>query len=180
MRCRVGDRFHGKRVAEESRPGFCGCWLQVPRADASNCHEQGIPGDFGASRGSICSHKVASRLVHPFRTRRSIMSQWTRRKVLKGMLQGSAVTVALPLLDCFLDGNGQALASGAPIPTRFGTWFWPCGINEKRFFPTKTGTDFEMNEETSPLTPFKKKVTIFSGFDVLLSGTSNFWHCSGT
>ena len=51
-----------------------------------------------------------------------------RREVLKGILGGGAVTVALPLLDCFLDGHGTALASGAPIPVRFGTWFWGLGV----------------------------------------------------
>ena len=39
-----------------------------------------------------------------------------RRTLLRGLFQGSAAMVALPLLDCFLDGNGTALADGAPIP----------------------------------------------------------------
>jgi hypothetical protein len=107
------------------------------------------------------------------------MAKWNRRRVLKGMLQGSAVTVALPLLDCFLDGNGEALASGAPMPPRFGTWFWPCGINAKRWYPEKLGTDFDMNVETAPLTPYQKKLTVFSGFNTILSGTPNFTHWSG-
>jgi hypothetical protein len=104
---------------------------------------------------------------------------WNRRKVLKGVLHGSAVTVALPMLDCFLDGNGMALASGAPIPPRFGTWFWPCGINAKRWYPEKLGADYAMNAETAPLEPYKKKLTVFSGFNVILSGTPNFTHWSG-
>ncbi len=52
-----------------------------------------------------------------------------RRKVLKGMLGGCAVNVALPLLNCFLNGNGTALAAGAPIPLRFGTWQWGLGMS---------------------------------------------------
>ena len=40
------------------------------------------------------------------------MKAFTRRRVLRGMLDGSAVTVALPMLNCFLNGNGTALASG--------------------------------------------------------------------
>ena len=66
------------------------------------------------------------------------MARWTRRNVLKGFAYGSAVTVGLPLLDCFLDGNGAALASGARIPTRFGTWFWGCGVNAARWIPDST------------------------------------------
>jgi hypothetical protein len=99
--------------------------------------------------------------------------------VLKGIVQGSAVTVALPYLDCFMDGNGVALASGAPVPTRFGTWFWACGCNAKRFFPEKVGRDFEFNQETLPLTPFKNKVTVFSGFNAILNGGPNLVHWSG-
>src|SRR5579871_31441 len=115
------------------------------------------------------------------------MTDWNRRHMLKGMLQGSAVAVALPLLDMFLDGNGTAMAAepgmarhtGAPIPTRFGVWFWACGINEKRFFPDQVGTDFVFKEETKALDPFKKKVTIFSGFNVILDGQPNLTHWSG-
>lgn len=107
------------------------------------------------------------------------MPRWNRRNILKGMLNGAAVTVAFPLLDCFLDGNGRALASGAPIPTRFGTWFWGCGINEKRFFPDQVGSDFEFKAETQPLTPFKKKLTVFSGFNAILDGQPNLTHWSG-
>ncbi|MBL8631555.1 MAG: hypothetical protein JNM81_18110, partial [Rhodospirillaceae bacterium] len=50
-----------------------------------------------------------------------------RRELLRGTVGGAAVTVALPFLDCFLDGHGEALASGAPLPVRFGTWFWSMG-----------------------------------------------------
>ena len=107
------------------------------------------------------------------------MKKWDRRKVLKGMLQGSAVTVALPLLDCFLDGNGQALASGAPVPVRFGTWFWACGCNASRFFPDKLGADYDLKQETLALEPFKHKVTVFSGYNVILNGAPNLTHWSG-
>jgi hypothetical protein len=104
---------------------------------------------------------------------------WTRRNVLKGMLAGSAVTVALPLLDCFLDDNGEALASGAPIPVRFGTWFWGCGINSARWIPDKTGTDYDLKAELKPIEPFKKKVTVLSGFNCVLGGKPALMHWSG-
>ena len=51
------------------------------------------------------------------------MMKTTRRSLLRGVMGASAVAVALPLLDCFLAGHGEALASGMPIPPRFGTWF---------------------------------------------------------
>jgi uncharacterized protein DUF1552 len=107
------------------------------------------------------------------------MTYWSRRKLLMGMLQGSAVTVALPLLDLFLDGNGEALASGAPIPTRFGTWFWGCGINAARWIPDKVGPDYDLKAELKPIEPYKGKVTVLSGFNCLLGGRPNLPHWSG-
>ncbi|KPH69288.1 DUF1552 domain-containing protein [Novosphingobium sp. ST904] len=107
------------------------------------------------------------------------MLDLSRRNILRGILRGSAITVALPFLDLFLDGSGEALAAGAPIPTRFGTWFWGCGVNAKRFFPDATGTDFTFKDETHALTPFKAKTTIFSGFNVILDGQPNLTHWSG-
>ena len=70
------------------------------------------------------------------------MRKWSRRRILNGMLNGSAVSVALPLLNCFLNENGTALASGVPIPMRFGTWSWGLGMNKAVFVPKKTGTNF--------------------------------------
>jgi uncharacterized protein DUF1552 len=107
------------------------------------------------------------------------MAKWNRRKVLKGMLGGSAVTVALPLLDCFLDGNGQAFASGAPLPTRFGVWFWGCGVDATRWFPDKAGADYDVKAELAPIAPFKKKVSVFSGFNAILGGQPDFMHWTG-
>lgn len=107
------------------------------------------------------------------------MTMFTRRRLLRGMMQGSAVAVALPLLDLFLDGNGQALASGAPIPTRFGTWFWGCGVNTARFFPSKVGKDYDLKDELKPIAPYKDKVSVFSNFNCILDGKPNLVHWSG-
>lgn len=108
------------------------------------------------------------------------MAGLNRRGILKGMVHGAAVTVALPILDCFLDTKGQAFAAtGRAIPTRFGTWFWACGVNEKRFFPDQMGKDITFKEETLPLTPLKDKLTVFSGFNAILDGQPNLTHWSG-
>ena len=62
----------------------------------------------------------------------------SRRRLLRGMLNGGAVAVALPVLDCFLNENGSAFAStNAPLPTRFGTWFWGLGMKQARVHPEK-------------------------------------------
>ena len=52
----------------------------------------------------------------------TLLESFSRRRVLKGVLGGTAVTVALPFLDSFLDGKGEALAAtGQRVPIRFGT-----------------------------------------------------------
>ena len=67
------------------------------------------------------------------------MKGFNRRRVLRGLLNGGVGTVALPLLNCFLNGNGTALANGAPLPVRFGTWAWGLGMNKDIFVPKKLG-----------------------------------------
>src|ERR1700731_2888803 len=75
------------------------------------------------------------------------MSKLSRRRVLRGMLNGTAITVALPFLNCFLNESGTALASGAKMPVRFGTWAWGLGMNKAIFVPKKPGTGFDLPEE---------------------------------
>ena len=60
-----------------------------------------------------------------------------RRFLLRGLFHGTAISMALPLFDCFLDGNGKALAAtGQRIPTRFGTYFWGCGLTKELYAGT--------------------------------------------
>ena len=92
----------------------------------------------------------------------------SRRGFLSGAVQGSAVVVALPLLDCFLNGNATALASGAPLPVRFGTWHWGCGVNSDRWVPDTLGTNFKFKPEMSYLEPFRDQISVVTGFNVPL------------
>ncbi len=108
------------------------------------------------------------------------MSTLNRRTLLRGMMGGAAVSVALPFLDCFLNTNGTALAAtGERLPTRFGTWIWGCGHVPERWVPTATGRDFTMPADLEPLAPYKDKLAIFSGFDVKLDGVPNKPHVTG-
>lgn len=102
-----------------------------------------------------------------------------RRSVLRGAVQGLAVGVAIPTLDCFLDGNGLAYADGARLPVRFGTYFWGLGLTPGRWVPTKTGPDYDLLPELQALGELKSKVSVFSGFRVLLDGKPNIVHWSG-
>jgi hypothetical protein len=95
------------------------------------------------------------------------------------MLNGSAVTVALPLLDCFLNGNGNAYADGSPLPVRFGTWFWGLGMAQKVFVPKKLGADFDLQEETASLAPVKDKINLFTNYTAFRDTFQNLCHYTG-
>jgi len=104
----------------------------------------------------------------------------TRRRALKGMLNGAAVTVGIPLLDIFLDGNGQAMAAtGAPTPVRFGTWFWGLGVNPNRWFPSKVGPNYDLKPELAPIKAYQHKINVLGNFNVPLDGAPNLPHRSG-
>ena len=103
----------------------------------------------------------------------------TRRNVLRGMMGGAAVSVGLPFLDCFLNANGTALASGAPLPVAFGTFFWGCGLNPGRWEPKTVGANYDMNIETMPLQPFKSRMNVISGMKVILDGKGARPHFTG-
>ncbi len=104
----------------------------------------------------------------------------SRRKAMKGLIGGAAVTVALPLLDCFLDVNGTAMAAtGAPVPIRFGTWFWGLGVNPNRWFPDKAGPNYDLKPELAPIAALRHKINVLGNFNVLLDGAPNLPHISG-
>src|SRR5271168_3904074 len=107
------------------------------------------------------------------------MNDLNRRRVLRGMLGGSAVTVGLPLLNCFLNDNGTALASGAPLPVRFGTWVWGLGINKAIFVPKKAGANYELPEEVECLKPIQKSMNIFTNYMGMRDSYNNMDHYSG-
>ena len=102
-----------------------------------------------------------------------------RRKLLRGMMHGASICVGLPVFDCLLNTSGTAFASGASLPVRFGTWFWGCGVNEKRFIPTKLGSDYDLLPELKAIAPYRDSVSVFSGFNAPLDGATNLCHYTG-
>jgi len=107
------------------------------------------------------------------------MKKLSRRRVLKGMLNGSAVTVGLPLLDCFLNDNGTALASGLEMPVRFGTWGYGLGGTTSVFVPTKFGSDYDLPPEISSWARVREHINLFTNAKGYLDGNSNRCHYSG-
>lgn len=102
-----------------------------------------------------------------------------RRRVLRGVLNGGVVAVALPVLDCFLNENGNAYASGAPLPVRFGTWFWGLGGNNNILIPSKTGVGYEIPEQLAPVARVRQHVNLISNLTAFRDGEPNLCHYSG-
>jgi Protein of unknown function (DUF1552) len=104
----------------------------------------------------------------------------SRRRVLRGMLNGGVVTLGLPILNCFLNDNGTAFASdAAPLPVRFGTWFWGLGMNSQVFVPKTVGADYELPEELSALANVRQHLNLFTGFNALRDSSPNLCHYTG-
>ncbi|MAG29723.1 MAG: hypothetical protein CL908_02375 [Deltaproteobacteria bacterium] len=102
------------------------------------------------------------------------------RSSLRGTLAGATIAVGLPYLDIFLDGHGEAIAAtGAPLPRRFGTWFFGCGMNPARWNPTQEGRDFDLPPELAPIETVREYVSVLSGFSVILDGETNHVHRTG-
>jgi hypothetical protein len=110
----------------------------------------------------------------------SMSARLSRRQALRGMFAGSAVTVALPFLDCFLNTNGTALAAtGQQLPVRFGTWFWGLGLNPGRWEPKQLGAFTELGPELKALEKYKSKINAYSGMKVHLDGRPAVTHFTG-
>ena len=102
-----------------------------------------------------------------------------RRKFLKGMVNGAAVSIGLPILECTLNDSGSAFANGSPLPLRFGNWTWGLGMNAGAFVPKKTGRNFDLPPEIEALAPIKKHINLFTNFNVFKDAAPNICHHTG-
>lgn len=103
----------------------------------------------------------------------------SRRRLLRGAMKGGMVAVGLPLLDMFLDGNGAAMASGRPLPQRFGTWYWGLGLTRSRWEPKTIGANYDIPIELKPLEKFRDRMSVLSNYRIELGGLPNLVHFSG-
>lgn len=88
-----------------------------------------------------------------------------RRTLLRGAIHGgAAAAVGLPLLEAMLDGNGEALATGAPLPRRFVTWFFGNGVNLDQFEPNMPGSaGYALSPLLQDLADVKDYLTVCTG-----------------
>lgn len=107
-------------------------------------------------------------------------SKFTRRSVMRGAVGGTAVSVALPFLDCFLDSKGEALAAtGAPLPHSLGLWWQGLGLNPGSWEPTTVGRNFELRNELKVLEPFRDRLNLYTGTKYFLDGRPLETHTTG-
>ena len=92
-------------------------------------------------------------------------SKWSvsRRALLRGTLGSASVLLGLPLLEAMLNGNGNALADGTPLPKRFGVWFWGNGTDPGRWAPATEGAGWQPSQMLGGLAAVKDYVNVVSG-----------------
>lgn len=100
-----------------------------------------------------------------------------RRSFLRGVLGGAAVTVALPVLDLFLDENGEAMADGSALPKRFGIYYWANGMIPDRWTPEGSGSGdaWKLSPELMPLAGVKDDITVITGMSVKAPNLEPHW-----
>ena len=107
------------------------------------------------------------------------MTTLTRRSALRGVIGGSAVTVGIPFLDCFLNSKGTALAAtGAALPVCFGHWIQALGFNPGMWVPKKIGAGYENNVQLKLFDPVREHINVFSGMKYFLDGRPHETHTS--
>jgi hypothetical protein len=87
----------------------------------------------------------------------------SRRMLLRGAMCGVGTAVGLPLLEAMLDGNGEALADGSPLPKRFGAFFWGNGVVAQQWIPAQTGASWQLSKLLMPLSNVKDYVSVVTG-----------------
>jgi hypothetical protein len=76
--------------------------------------------------------------------------RFSRRTLLRGAWQGAIASVALPVLEGFLDNHGEAHADGSPLPVRFVLGFWGCGVRLDQWVPHAQGPGYDVPAELQP------------------------------
>lgn len=107
-----------------------------------------------------------------------------RRTVLRGVLGGGSVALALPLLEAMLNQHGNAHADGSEIPRRLINWMWGNGCTLSNWTPSSAGPNYSLTSELTPLAALKSEFTVLSGFRNYVAGRrghhdgmAGLWSC---
>src|SRR5688572_8882163 len=98
----------------------------------------------------------------------------SRRTVLRGMLGGTSVALALPVLEAMLDSHGEAFAGGEALPRRLGLFFWGNGVKLPHWTPDNTD-GWTPKSILQPLADagIKSKVSVVSGLNCPMGGAAH-------
>ena len=95
------------------------------------------------------------------------MKKLSRRTVLRGI----GATIALPWLEAMATTASPMAASAITAPKRLAFMYIPNGVIGSKWFPEKTGEDFDLPESLQPLAKLQKDITVVSGLNrTYLSG----------
>ena len=87
----------------------------------------------------------------------------SRRHLLRGLLSGASVSLALPWLEVMSGTLRAAHAGDSGFPTRFGLFFWGNGNLPEKWTPDGDGEDFTFSEQLQPLEVLRDRICIVSG-----------------
>ena len=93
-----------------------------------------------------------------------------RRTFLRGLVGGTAVALALPVLEVMLHDDGTRHADGSPLPLRLMTWMWGNGCRLEHWVPKATGPDYELSPALKSLAPHKAEFSVLTGFKNPVAG----------
>ena len=87
-----------------------------------------------------------------------------RELTRRTFLRGAGASLGLPLLDAMTPRASGAAAAAAP-PVRMSCLYFPNGMWEKDWNPSKAGADYELPFALQPLAPHKADVLVLTGLD---------------
>lgn len=86
------------------------------------------------------------------------MAAQSRRRFLRGL----GITMALPAFDSLLP-RSVTFAGDAAAPTRMAFVYFPNGAIPAKWTPIGLGSDFQFNDSTKPLEPFRQQLQFIRG-----------------
>ena len=90
----------------------------------------------------------------------------SRRTLVRGLVGGAAIGLALPPLEAMFDSNGVAYAGGVPVPKRFGFFYWGNGVKGDRWTPGSLGAGYPLTNALEPLAGVRDYVSVVSGMRI--------------
>ncbi|MDP3277019.1 MAG: DUF1552 domain-containing protein [Deltaproteobacteria bacterium] len=99
------------------------------------------------------------------------MKTLSRRTVLRGVVGGMGVSIALPWLEAMTDRTKRARGDGSAFPKRFGMWFFGNGVLPEQWLPAQEGAGWQPSPLLMPLAAMREHLTLVTGTRVATLNT---------